>query len=59
MVDDDLPLYTLKIRWELHKRGTYFLPNYKGSIVAKTFLPPVKMAAKTKFASLWQTKLDI
>ena len=35
MVTDDSPLYTLKIRWELHKLGTYFLPIYKGSVLAK------------------------
>ena len=32
MVNDDSPLYTLEIRWELHKIGTYFLPIYKGSV---------------------------
>ena len=59
MVNDDLPLYTLKINWELHKISTYFLPSYKDSVLAKIFLPPCKMAAKPKFASLWQTELDI
>ena len=35
MVNDDSPLHTLKIRWELYKLGTYFLPIYKGSVLAK------------------------
>ena len=35
--DGDSPLYMLKIRWELHKLGNYFLPNYKGSYLRKIF----------------------
>ena len=52
MVNDDSPLYTQKIRCELNKLGTYFLPIYKGSVLAKNPLPPFEIAAKTKFASL-------
>ena len=60
MVNDDSPLYTLKIRWELHKLGTYFLPIYiMDHCWQIIFLPPFKMAAKEKFVSLWQTELDI
>jgi len=41
MANDDSPLYTLKIRWELHKLGTHFLPNYKGSVLAKNLFATI------------------
>ena len=41
MVNNDLPLYTLKIRWEHHNLGTYFLPIYKGSVLAKNLFATI------------------
>ena len=59
MVNDDSQLYTLKIRWNFTNAALTFHQFLRAQYWRKMFLAPFNMAAKTKFASLWQTELDI
>ena len=49
MVNVDSPRNTLKIRWELHKLGTYFLATYKGSVLAKNLFATIYNGRQNKF----------